>query len=151
MPGKINQAGTDHNYFTRFRAQKSGITVASTDPAVDANVAAEIDLEHTDIGFGNVIIVALERAAGTGAVNITLYRKFISTTNLGSITDWKPMEPDESGPYCANSGAYKEVLFTGLMPATYRVLISTINNGDSWNVHTCHNATRLSRSELGLG
>lgn len=129
MPGTRNSSSPQASFITEFALHRAGLTAAdnTSNPAL---VLTALDITRNLSAHSNQIWIGVVRTAGTGTIDITIFRK--ETGTWFAIAPWT----QEGTQATMATGTIKK--FTGLPAGEYRVLITNITGGSTWSLHEAH-------------
>lgn len=129
MPGTKSSQIPGASFISAWELHRSAVA-ASDNPADPSLVVPSVDLSRAVSAFDNQIWVGVERTAGAGTIDITLWRKENGT--WAAVVPWKA-EATKAG--MADKAIEK---FTGLIAGEYKVLCTNVVAANSWKIHVAH-------------
>jgi hypothetical protein len=93
-------------------------------------VTQELDLSKSEDGLSNQIWVGVVRTAGADNVTVTLMER--------SSGSWLNVQPYRQAAQQVGATHQSITKFSGLTAARYKILLTAIAVGASWNVHVAH-------------
>lgn len=124
MPGRNDRGLAWASLMSLFALNR---TVAAAD--TDLSFAETIDLTGSMSGLANTIVLAVKKTAGTGTVSVELYR---NAPGSSLASDWRLVATQ------ATIADGSEVRFTDLYAGIYKVKVTALTAGASWELHESH-------------
>ncbi len=126
MPGKKDRDDKNASFLTGGTKNRSAVTAA------DANLdgSTTIDLSRSPAAAGNSIFIIPSRTAGTGTISLELWRRM--TAHSPAYTAWMVVGTS------ATQATDTEVRFTGLVAAEYKIKVTALTAGATWDVYEFH-------------
>ena len=129
MPGTKSSQIPGASFISTWELHRDAVA-ANDNPADPSLVLPSVDLSRAVSAFDNQIWVGVQRTAGAGTIDITLWRKENGT--WAAVVPWKS-EATQAG--LADKATQR---FTSLIAGEYKVLCTNIAGGASRKIHVAH-------------